>query len=203
MSLVPLVVKLLEAVFDSIHGPVLLRLDSLALLSSDASVVVTDILREVVTKGLEITIPVRTINSVDTVVLIPHDGTVGNDRASHRWRQVGHEARCELNDLVDVVSMELFFHVSKTVEHLDRALRVANVEDLLDAGLLFDHLDVGYIVIEAHVSPREHPVVVVILRGKRLVVPRVHRAAIITDPDIVAGIDEQQVEWSAIEVCHP
>ena len=99
--------------------------------------------------------------------------------------------------------MELALHVRQPVEHLSRPLRVAQVEDFLDACLLLDHLDIGDVIIEAHISPGKHPVGVIVFGRERLMVPRVHRATIVSDPNVVPFINEKQVERSTSELVHP
>jgi len=72
------------------------------------------------------------------------------------------ETWCQLNYLVDILSMKFFFTFSQTIEHLNSALAVANVEDFVDAIVLFDHLDVRYVIVKPHLCPSPHPVLIVI-----------------------------------------
>ncbi len=77
------------------------------------------------------------------------------------------------------------------------ALAEAHVNDLVNISFLFDHLDVGYIVIKAHFGPRKIPVELffrVRVGGKRLVALRPLSSAIVADPHIVAFIDKLKKE---------
>ena len=98
--------------------------------------------------------------------------------------------------------MEAVFEVCQAVVHLNGALRVANVENFVLSCNSLDRTDVSCIVIETHLSPGPVPVLVVLGAVQRLVVPAVHRASIVTNPDVVASIDKKQMERSAIEVLH-
>ena len=85
--------------------------------------------------------------------------------------------------------------MSKAIVHLDGALRVADVEDLIDASGFFDSRNVRRIIIEAHVGPGVHPVLV-ILGGVILGVPlAVLCATIVGQPDIIASVSQLQMEW--------
>ena len=43
------------------------------------------------------------------------------------------------------------------VEHLHSALRPADVEDFFGSSAMLDHLDVGDIIVDAHLAPRPGP----------------------------------------------
>ena len=86
---------------------------------------------------------------------------------------------------MEVFRVELTLKMSQTVEHLDRTLRVSKIKYLVKTSLILDHLDVGNIIIETHVSPGKHPVGIVVFRRKSLMPQRVLRTSIVAYPDIV------------------
>jgi len=92
---------------------------------------------------------------------------------------------------VNVVIIELALKMGKTVEHLSGALTVADVEDLVDASFFLDHLDVGHVIVETHIAPGPHPVLVVVLRAQSLMIPGILCATIVSNPNIVASIDQE------------
>ena len=77
--------------------------------------------------------------------------------------------------------------------HLTGALGVADVENLIFASGGLDRVDVGFVVVHAHVGPCPVPVGAV-LHGERLVAPTVHSATIVANPDVVAGVHELEME---------
>jgi len=113
---------LLEAVSDAVHGPVLLRFDSLTHVASLACELVTDILGEVVAEGLQVALPVWPVNGVDAIVLILHNRGISELRGSNFFGDEAYETRGKQNRLVEVVDMELALHVRKAIEHLDSSL---------------------------------------------------------------------------------
>jgi len=163
----------------------------------------TDILRVVLADRQQITSPMRSIDCVNTMVILEaHRGFVKALDAAARVC-LGVETRSQLDDFMDIVDVELALEVRQTVEHLDRALTVANVENFIDFCLLFDHFNVGYVVVQAHVGPRVHPEVAVLLSVKCFVLLGVSRATIATDPDIVASVHQKQLKRFAFEVVQP
>lgn len=155
-ALEPVVGELLESIRKAIHDPVLLTLDGLALLTCVLGVIVAENAGEVSTDRLQVLIPVRAIDCVDTNGLELHDSRIG--KALAPVRHVRDEARGKLHNLVDIVCMEGALEMSQTIMHLDCALRIANIEDFIAAIDLSDCTDVCCIVIEAHVSPGPVPV---------------------------------------------
>jgi len=59
--------------------------------------------------------------------------------------------------------VECTLEVGQSIEHLDGALAVADVEDFVYAGLLLDHADVGGVVVKTHISPSVKPELIVVL----------------------------------------
>ena len=139
--------------------------------ASHTLIEVTDRLREVVAQGLQVTIPVWSVDCIDSVVLILHNCLIGDDGLPRLFGDKWIEAWGQLDDPVEVIGMEGALQVRQSVEHLGGSLRVSRVEDLLLASLLLDHRDIGNIVIETHVGPGPHPVLIVVLGGEGLVVP--------------------------------
>lgn len=70
---------------------------------------------------------------------------------------------------------------------MDGALRPAKIEDLLGTAMLLHSLDIGYIVILAHLCPRPGPEFRVV-NGECFMLLAVLSATIIADPDIIASL---------------
>ena len=191
ISFHPLIVKLLESFFETVHGPVLFRLNRAGHFAIHCFISITDILGEVVAYSLQVTRPIWSIVCVNAkVILQAHDYLVVTlDSVAFR-AHLGVETRGQLHDLVDVVDMELALKMCQTIEHLDSALAVANVEDFVHSSLLFDHFNVGDVVVNAHVGPCVHPVVIVFFSVECFVLLGVFRATIVADPHIITGIDQ-------------
>jgi len=77
-TLKPLIIKLLEALDCAVHAPVLLRLNRSSLKPSHARVVVTELLRKVITEGLQVSRPVGTVVGVDAVLFLDLHGSLRN-----------------------------------------------------------------------------------------------------------------------------
>ena len=105
-----------------------------------------------------------------------------------------------MDNLVQTVGVERRLKMGQAIVHLTRALRVAQVEDLVQAGGILDRCDVRYVVVESHAAPSPSPVLWVLRSVKRLVAPTVHRATIVSNPDIVTSVDQLQVERLLIAV---
>ena len=154
--------ELLEAPHQAVHRPVLLRLDCLAHVARLRLEVGTDFSRVVIAQRLEVAVPVGTVVGVDSVVLISHDsGIYDIDRIKLWWLQ-RVEAGGKLYNLVHIVGMKAALQMSQTVEHLNCALRVTDVENFVDTGLFLDFRDVGDVIVEPHLGPSPKPVLVVI-----------------------------------------
>ena len=104
---------------------------------------------------------------------------------------ISDETRCQLNDFVQVVLVVAVLNVRKSVEHLDRALGVAYVENLVVARLLFDEGDGCGIVIEAHFGPGPFPVFLIV-SCERFVAETVLCTAIVAHPDVITSISQLQ-----------
>ena len=181
---------LLESVCKTGLGPVLLVLRRAGLGFVTVGVVGANGAWVVLTNGSKITIPVWSSQSVDSNVLEVCDslvevelGPVGGSR---------NEARSHVDDLVDVVSVECALKLGKTVVNLDGALRVAHVEDFVDACGLLDVLDVRNVVVEAHISPGVIPIIIVQSSVQGYVTLRVLSATVVSDPDVIASIGQLQ-----------
>ena len=66
-TLEPIFGKLLEPISLTIHDPVLFRLDALTLLTGVLGVIIAEDARELRTNSLEVLIPVRAIDGIDTL----------------------------------------------------------------------------------------------------------------------------------------
>lgn len=197
----PVLRELLEAVNGPIRGPVLLILHREALRARAVSVVGANGAWEVSANRLQVSVPVGAVDGVDTVILERHDslvhvgpGPVG---------VVHDEAGGHVHHLVEVVRVEGRLQVRQAVVHLNRALAVADVENFIDAGRLFNSLDVRDIIVEAHLRPREVPVLVVGGAVEGLMPPTVLGASVVADPDVVARIDQLKVERLLFIVVEP
>ena len=107
---------------------------------------------------------------------------------------VGNEARGKLYNFVQIVSVELAFQIGEAVVNLNGTLAVSDVENLLDACLVFDHTNVSRGVVKAHLGEGEHPVVIVSGRVILGVSSRVLTATVVTDPHIIAIVHKLQME---------
>ena len=151
----PVVCKLLEAILDAVHLPVLLRLDGNTLASILFGVGANET-SNFSANGVLVIFPVGTVESVDTMILKNHNLVV-----ECQFSPVGDfriEARGEHHCLVNILCVESLFKLSKTVVHLDGALRVADIENFVDTRFSFDGLDVGDVVVQSHLCPGEVPV---------------------------------------------
>jgi len=201
----PLVVKLLESFYDTIHRPVFFRLDRCGWIPSILGEMFTGLLREVIAERLQVTSPMRSIVCVNTkLILVAHNAVV---RALHGCAVGvcrGIETRSKLHDFMDTVYMKLALKMCQAIEHLESALTVANVENFIDLGLFFDHIDVGDVVVNTHVSPCVHPVVVVQCCVKCFVLLGVSSATTVSDPHIITSVYQHQLKRFAFcEVGHP
>ena len=82
----------------------------------------------------------------------------------------------------------------QSVVHLGRALGVANVKYLVLACHFLDGCDVSDVVVHAHVGPGPVPVLCVHRCIESLVAPTVHGTTVVSNPDIVASVDQLQME---------
>ena len=103
-------------------------------------------------------------------------------------------ARRQQNCLVQAVCKELFFKFGETIEYLNSALRITEVENLVSATLLLDHLDVGDVIVTAHFGPGKLPEFLAIVTVLS-VLSAVLRATIVSNPDIIASICQLQHHW--------
>ena len=156
LAIKPVGRKLLEAISESVHDPVLLGFDRLALLSRILRIVVAENAWEVSADRLQIGVPGGSIDRVNSHRLELHNGLIG--KALGEVGHMGHKARGQLNHFVNVLGVEAGLEVRQSVMHLDRTLRVTYVEDLFDAGCLLDGRDVGCIIVETHLGPGPVPV---------------------------------------------
>lgn len=200
-ALEPVLSEFLEAVNGAVGGPVLLILDREALSRRAARVVRADGAGEVAANRLQVPIPVGSVDRVDTKRLELHDSLV--HVGSGPVRVMDDEAGGHVHHLVEVVRVERRLQVGKTVVHLDGALAIANIEDFVDAGSLLNSLNVRHIVVEAHLGPRPVPVLVVRGAVERLMAPAVLCASVVANPDVIARVDQLQVEWLLFVVVKP
>ena len=101
------------------------------------------------------------------------------------------DARRECGELKETICVEALLILGQTIEHLRGALRVPQVEDLVVAGMLLDHADIGGTIVSAHLSPVIHPELLVFSR-QSLVLLGVLCSTVVTHPDVEAGIIELQ-----------
>ena len=188
----PLVIELLEAVNETVHQPVLLGLDTLALGAGSVLEVLADSEAVDILDLLKVGSPVGTVDGVNAIVTEGHDG--GVSLGLHEIGDVRNEARSHVDDLVQVVNVVGLFVLSESVVHLSGTLRVTDVEDLVLSGGGLDHVDVGGVVIEAHVGPGPVPVLGIDGGVEGLVAPTVHGTTVVANPDVVAGVNELQGE---------
>lgn len=84
--------------------------------------------------------------------------------------------------------------MGQTIVHLNCALGVAQIEDFFHVSGFPDRRDIGSIIVEAHLPPSPIPILLVARRIERHVALTVHRATIVPNPNIVASVDQQQME---------
>ena len=113
---------LLEAVYNRIHVPVKLRLDRLTHTLTFNAVEVAGLLVKVVADCLLILLPVGPIKGIDAIVWEQCNVLIDRGRSAQLLINIGNKAGSELHHLVDVVNVELFFHLRKAIEHLNRSL---------------------------------------------------------------------------------
>ena len=146
--------------------------------------------RPVVADFLEIVFPVRAVYSVDALRLELHKRIV---EGTFEVGEIRRESRCQLDDFVKALCVELRLKVCQSIVHLCSALRVAQIEDFFLPCCFFDRSDVCSVIIEAHFRPSPVPILRVCRSVESLVAPTVHRSTIVSDPNIVASINEQQM----------
>jgi len=110
-----------------------------------------------------------------------------------------------MHNLIQVLREPVIIIVCKSVVHLNGALRIAHVSNFVLTSQLFDRLNIGFDVV-LHVRPGEVPV---LLCGfacciiDRMVLT-VLGASIISDPNIVAFVSQEQVErFFVVEILYP
>ena len=82
--------------------------------------------------------------------------------------------------------------MSESIKHLDGTLGESQVEHFISTRALLHLFDKGDIIIDSHLCPRPGPEFwVTWLQGHMFLT--VHGAAIVSDPDVVTGISQQQV----------
>ena len=99
----PLVLELLEQVLETVHDPVLLRLDRLALTACDRGEILADDITESVTDLWKFSVPIRTVDRVETLLL--HVGYRVSVVDLHGVRGVHNEARGQVHDFVQVLAV--------------------------------------------------------------------------------------------------
>ena len=110
---------------------------------------------------------------------------------------IEHSARGESDELMHVVGEEFLIKFCKRVKELYRALRHAEIVDFVSARVFLDSLNIGNVIIDAHLSPGPCPVLGLV-RGETGVLLRVLRAAIVAEPDVVAVRSKLQRHGNAI-----
>ena len=87
----------------------------------------------------------------------------------------------------------------ESIVHLDTTLREAYVKDLVLTSLFLNHLDIGHIVIQAHLRPAKLPKrwITNVSGGAILTVLC---ATIVAHPDIIAFINQDQRKWLSLFV---
>ena len=187
----PVLSELLEAISETVHDPVLLRGDGLGRVACLTLIVAAQHARPDGADFLEILLPVRAIDRVDAILLELHDGMVGD---SLKLGHAGYEAGSQLDDFVKVIRVKFRLEMGQTIVHLNCALRVAQIKDLILLSCLLDRRNIGCVIVEAHLTPRPVPILPIARCIERHVALTIHRATIVPDPHIVAGVDQQQME---------
>ena len=140
------------------------------------------------------------MEGVHSLALELHKGAVGLKLGP--VGDVGHEARRQLNNLVEVLGVEFRLQLGEPVVHLDRALGVAEVEHFVDCSSLLDGSDIGDVIVQTHLGPG--PVPVLRLGSiERLMGPTVLGTTVATDPNVVASIRQLEVEWLSLVIVDP
>lgn len=143
----------MEAVNENVLGPVQVGLERDGLSASVPIGIVADLLVKVVTDSFTILLPIGSTENIDAIVCEVEQTFFVDARPlvdlNGTWVQCGEGEK--------IVGEKAFLEMSEGIEHLYGALRNANVADLF-ACALADHLDVGDIVVEAHLCEAESPI---------------------------------------------
>jgi len=146
---------------------------------------------------------VRSVDIVDPQILHLNERVVHAIWCGTVGPKIRVKAWCQHDSLVEAIGEERALKVRQAVKHLDGSLAEADVEYFVDASLFLDQAHVGCVIVQAHVGPGEFPVIVVVGGVESLVPERVLGAAVVTEPHIVALVNEQKLEGCACELLHP
>ena len=179
---------LLEPVHVGVLLPVRLRLHCHRLAVRAVSVV-TGIFAQLLAHLFILILPVGPVEIVDANGWVSIEGVLIVRLVFTSWAD---SARSKSEKLVQIVDQEILLKVGEGVEHLDGTLGPAEVENLIGSAVLLDRLDIGDVVVAAHLGPAKLPEVGLV-DGERRVLLAVLGAAVIAYPYIVACLGKLEV----------